>query len=98
MEAWEKNPDEKSGGNNDLNEALQEKLKVLEEHLDAIEQSKKQRNLVSIVGLLLIICVHVQIMISMALPPQLQENAAKVIMHAHTTTSSRREYPFMAIF
>jgi hypothetical protein len=51
-----------------------------------------------LVGLLLIICVHVQIMISMALPPQLQENAAKVIMHAHTTTSSRREYPFMAIF
>lgn len=38
-----------------LSEALQGQLKTLEEHLEAIEQSKKQRNLVSIVGLLLII-------------------------------------------
>ena len=37
------------------NKALQEKLKTLEGHLEAIEQSKKQNNLVSLVGLLLII-------------------------------------------
>lgn len=38
-----------------VSKALQEQLKVLEDHLEAIEQAKKQRNLVSIVGLLLII-------------------------------------------
>ena len=47
-----KMPDKKSDA---LSSALEEQLKSLEDHLEAIEQAKKQRNLVSIVGLLLII-------------------------------------------
>lgn len=47
-----KSPEKKDSGND---QALVDKLKALEESLEAIEQSKKQRNLVSIVGLLLII-------------------------------------------
>lgn len=47
-----KKPEQKEPGDQ---QELVAKLKVLEESLDAIEQAKKQRNLVSIVGLLLII-------------------------------------------
>ncbi len=55
MSKRKEKPDGKSGEGNAVNEALMQKLRTLNEHLEAIERSKKQRNLVSVVGLLLII-------------------------------------------
>jgi hypothetical protein len=52
MADTKKGPDKQDSGNE---QKLIGKLNALEESLEAIEQSKKQRNLVSIVGLLLII-------------------------------------------
>lgn len=59
-------PDKQSDEGNDQSEALQKILVSLEEDLVAMEASKKQRNLVSLVGLLLIILAIAMFMMNLS--------------------------------
>lgn len=50
-----------------------------------------------LLGFALIVCRHVQMIVSNARPAAIQKSAANVIMQIHTARSSRREYPFPLI-